>query len=68
MYTTQPIKTSRLITSYGRMLMLSFRKSTVAVIETLKDIKRIFENGSYLQEGTGKYTTLRRLYDALENP
>ena len=62
------IKTSRLITSYGRMLMLSFRKSTVAVIETLKDIKRIFENGSYLQEGTGKYTTLRRLYDALENP
>ena len=62
------IKTSRLITSYGRMLMLSFRKSTAAVIETLKDIKRIFENGSYLQEGTGKYTTLRRLYDALENP
>ena len=62
------IKTSRLITSYGRMLMLSFRKSTAAVIETLNDIKRIFENGSYLQEGTGKYTTLRRLYDALENP
>ena len=62
------IKTSRLITSYGRILMLSFRKSTAAVIETLNDIKRIFENGSYLQEGTGKYTTLRRLYDALENP
>ena len=37
-------------------------------IETLNDIKRIFENGGYLQEGTGKYTTLRRLYDALENP
>ena len=50
------------------MLMLSFRKSTAAVIETLNDIKRIFENGGYLQEGTGKYTTLRRLYDALENP
>ena len=62
------IKTSRLITSYARMLMLSFRKSKTAVIETLKDIKHIFENSSYLQEGTGKYTTLRRLYEALENP
>ena len=62
------MKTAKLISGYARMLTVSFHHSTAALIETLKDIKRSFENGGYLQESSGKNTTLRRLQDAVKYP
>ena len=62
------MKTAELITGYARTLLMSFHKSTQAVIETLKDIKRAFQNADALEKSSGKNTTLRRLQNAAKNP
>ena len=62
------IKTAKLIAGYARMITVSFQHSKTALIETLKDIKRSFENQGYLEKTSGKNTTLRRLQDATKNP
>ena len=61
------MKTAELITGYARTLLMSFHKSTKAVIETLKDIKRAFQNADALEKSSGKNTTLRRLQNAAKN-
>ena len=61
------IKATQLIISYARTLLLSFRNSTEAVLETLKDIRRMFESKNSLQQSYGPNTTLRRLQNAAEN-
>ena len=61
------MKTAELITGYARTLLMSFHKSTKAVIETLKDIKRAFQNADALEKTSGKNTTLRRLQNAAKN-
>lgn len=62
------IKTAKHITGYARLLTMSFHRSKTALIKTLKDIKRSFENGGTFQRSTGKRTTFRRLQEATENP
>ena len=62
------IKTAKYIAGYARLLTMSFHHSKTALLETLKDIKRSFENGGSFQRSTGKNTTLRRLQEATENP
>ena len=62
------MKTARLIAGYARMLTMSFHHSTTALLETLMDIKRAFENSSFLEKSGGKNTTFRRLQEATENP
>lgn len=61
------IKATKLIISYARTLLLSFQNSIEAVLETLKDIKRMFENNNSLQQCYGENTTLRRLQEAAKN-
>ena len=62
------MKTTRFIAGYARILTMSFQHSTAALLETLTDIKRAFENVGFLEEGSGKNTTFRRLQEATENP
>ena len=62
------MKTTQLIVGYARLLAVSFQRSKTALIETLKDIKRSFQKGGYLQRSRGKNTTFRRLQEATENP
>ena len=44
------------------------RVFTAALLETLRDIKRSFENADTFQRSTGKNTTFRKLKEATENP
>lgn len=62
------IKTAKHIAGYARLLTLSFHRSKTALRETLKIIKRSFENGDTLQKPTGKNTTFHKLKEATENP
>ena len=62
------MKTAKHIAGYARLLTLSFHHSKTALLATLKDIKRSFENGGSFQRSSGKNTTFRRLQDATENP
>ena len=62
------IKTAKHIAGYARLLTLSFHRSKTALRETLKIIKRSFENGGTFQRPTGKNTTFWKLEDATENP
>ncbi len=62
------IKTAKHIAGYARLLTLSFHRSKTALIRTLKDIKRSFENGDTFQRSTEKNTTFRRLQEVTENP
>ena len=52
------MKTAELITGYARTLLMSFHKSTKAVIETLKDIKRAFQNADVLEKAVEKIRPL----------
>ncbi len=61
------IKTAKYITGYARLLTVSFHHSKTQRLETLKDIKRSFENGGGFQRSPGKNTTLRRFQEAMEN-
>lgn len=62
------IKTAKYIAGYARLITLSFHHSKTALLETLKDIKRCFENGGSFQRSTGKNTTWWKLQEATENP
>ena len=62
------IKTAKYIAGYARLLTLSFHRSKTALRETLKIIKRAFENDDTFQRTTGKNTTFWKLKDATENP
>ena len=62
------IKTAKHIAGYARGLTLSFQHSKNALLKTLKNIKRAFENGGSFQKSTGKNTTFQKLQDATENP
>ena len=62
------MKTAKHIAGYARLLTLSFRRSKTALRETLKTIKRSFENGGDFQKTTGKNTTFHKLKEATENP
>ena len=62
------IKTAKYIAGYARLLTVSFHHSKTALLKTLKDIKRSFENGGTFQRSIGKNTTWRKLQDATENP
>ena len=62
------IKTAKYIAGYARLLTLSFHRSKTALCETLKIIKRAFENDDTFQRTTGKKTTFWKLKDATETP
>ena len=62
------IKTAKYIQGYARLLTVSFQHAETALRETLKNIRRSFENGDTFQRSSGKNTTLRRLQDATDNP
>ena len=62
------MKTAEYITGYARLITLSFHRSKTALCETLKLIKRSFENGGTFQRSTGKNTTLRKLEEVTDTP
>jgi hypothetical protein len=62
------IKTAKYIAGYARWITASFHRSKTALLETLRDIKRSFENADTFQRSTGKNTTFRKLKEATENP
>ena len=62
------IKTAKYIAGYARLLTLNFHRSKTALRETLKIIKRAFENDDTFQRTIGKNTTFWKLKDATENP
>ena len=62
------MKTAEYIAGYARLITLSFHRSKTALCETLKLIKRSFENGGTFQRSTGKNTTLRKLEEVTDTP
>ena len=62
------MKTAKHIAGYARLITSSFHRSKTALRETLKIIKRSFENGGTFQRSTGKNTTLRKLQEVTDTP
>lgn len=62
------MKITKFIAGYARLHTVSFHCSTTDLVDTVKTIKKSFENADALQKNTGKNTTFRKLKEAAKNP
>ena len=60
-------KTVELITTYALTITISFRKSIIFLREVFDEIKRVFQNGCYIERRANRNTTLEYLENATKN-
>ena len=60
-------KTVELIAAYARTITTSFVESIIFLREVFDEIKRVFQNGCYIERRANRNTTLEYLENATKN-